>query len=196
MNSRPELRKKMRQQRRSLSSSERLQCAEKAAHQFAGTRQFRCSRHIACYWPSDGELDPLPLMQLAWARNKTCYLPVLNELPSQRLWFAPYREGDPLVYNRFGILEPSLPVNELASAWMLDLILAPVVAFDVQGNRLGMGGGFYDRTFAFLKYRKHWLSPRLFGLAYDFQKVAHIEPAAWDVPLQGIVTEVGLYPSS
>ncbi|MEO5703301.1 MAG: 5-formyltetrahydrofolate cyclo-ligase [Gammaproteobacteria bacterium] len=193
MNLRPELRKQMRRQRRSLSPVERFEYAERAARLFARTRLFRSSRHIACYWPCDGELDPLPLMQHAWARNKTCYLPVLNELPSRRLWFAPYREGDPLVYNRFGILEPSLPVNELASAWMLDLILAPVVAFDAQGNRLGMGGGFYDRTLAFLNRRQHWHSPRLFGMAYDFQRVAYIKPAVWDVPLQGVVTEAGLY---
>jgi 5-formyltetrahydrofolate cyclo-ligase len=196
VNSRPELRNYMRRQRRLLSHAERLECADRAAHRFASTHLFRSSNHLACYWPSDGELDPLPLMQRAWARNKTCYLPVLNELPSQRLWFAPYREGDLLVYNRYGILEPSLPANELASARMLDLILAPLVAFDGQGNRLGMGGGFYDRTFAFLNYRKHWHSPRLFGMAYDFQKVTHIKAAHWDVPLQGVVTDAGLYASA
>lgn len=195
MNSRPELRKRMRQQRRLLSYDERLDCADRAAHRFATTHLFQRSRHIACYWPNDGELDPLPLMQRAWARNKICYLPVLNELPSQRLWFAPYREGDALVYNRYSIAEPNVQINKLVSARMLDLILTPLVAFDGQGNRLGMGGGFYDRTFAFLNYRHHWHSPRLFGMAYDFQKVAHINPAPWDVPLRGIVTESALYHS-
>lgn len=195
MNQHPELRKHMRRRRRLLSHAERLECADRAAHHFATTRLFRCSRHIACYWPVDGELDPLPLMQRAWARNKICYLPVLNQLPSQRLWFAPYREGDALVYNRYGILEPCLPVSEMAGARSLDVIMAPLVAFDEQGNRLGMGGGFYDRTFAFLNYRQHWRSPRLIGLAYDFQKVAPIKREPWDVPLQGVLTEAGLYSS-
>ncbi len=193
MNSRPELRTRLRRQRCALSQAERAQCSEAAARRFAATRRFCCSRHIAFYLPNDGELDPLPLMQRAWAKRKTCYLPVLSALPSRRLWFAPYHEGDTLVYNRYGILEPDVPVSELASAWMLDLIMVPLVAFDGQGNRLGMGGGFYDRTLAFLKYRRCWQSPRLFGLAYDFQKVAHIQAEPWDVPLQGVITEAGLY---
>ncbi len=196
MNSRLELRRTMRLQRRSITASERRDCAERAAQQFATTNLFKRSHHIACYMPADGELDPLPLMQRIWSKNKTCYLPVLSPLPARRLWFAPYRDGDPLVYNRFGILEPSLSMNELAGAWMLDLIITPLVAFDKRGNRLGMGGGFYDRTFAFLKYRQFWKKPHLVGLAYDFQQVAHIQPQAWDVPLQGIVTEAGFYPSS
>ena len=188
-----ELRASMRRQRRTLSQDAREQCSEDAARRFAAMRHFRCSRHIACYLANDGELDPFPLMQRAWAARKTCYLPVLSALPSRRLWFAPYREGDTLVYNRYGILEPNVPVSELASAWMLDLIVVPLVAFDGRGNRIGMGAGFYDRTFAFLRYRQCWQSPRLFGLAYEFQKVARIQAESWDVPMQGVITEAGLY---
>ena len=75
----------------------------------------------------------------------------------------------------------------------LDLILAPLVGFDTHGNRLGMGGGYYDRTFAYLKHRLHWQKPRLIGLAYELQRVADLANHAWDVPLQSVVTEQHIY---
>jgi 5-formyltetrahydrofolate cyclo-ligase len=71
-------------------------------------------------------------------------------------------------------------------------VLAPLVAFDRSGNRLGMGGGYYDRSFAYLRHRVHWRRPRLIGYAYGFQEVQALERAHWDVPLSGVVTELGL----
>lgn len=193
MMSRPELRTEMRRRRRALSDAQRLVYAEQLAQQFTAMRVFHSSRRIACYYPYDGEIDTMPLLQRAWAMQKTCYLPILNGLMSQPLWFAPYHAGDRLVYNRFGILQPCVPAREWVRARSLDLILAPVVAFDQRGNRLGTGGGFYDRTLSFLRQRRSWYRPRVFGLAYDFQKVRGIQAEPWDVPLQGVVTQARIY---
>jgi len=193
MTSRPALRQDLRQQRRALSPAEHRQRAEQLARQFSVTRLFRASRHIACYIANDGEIDPLALMQRAWALGKTCYLPVLHGIRPQRLWFAAYRPGDDLVYNRFGIAEPNSPRREWVHARCLDIICTPLVAFDAQGNRIGMGGGFYDRTLAFMQRRRSWRRPHMIGLAYEFQKVDIIAHRPWDVPLQAVVTEQRVY---
>lgn len=188
--SRVELRKHMRHRRRTLTKAERAEYAQRCARRVTSLPLFRSSLRIACYLPFDGELDPYPLMRRAWEMRKLCYLPVVR---GKRLWFASYGAGDRLVKNRFGIAEPRASRHTLIRPARLDVVLTPLVAFDNQGNRLGMGAGFYDRTFAFLKHCGSCRRPRLIGLAYDFQRVAHIEAEAWDVPLHVIVTEARLY---
>jgi 5-formyltetrahydrofolate cyclo-ligase len=154
---------------------------------------FRNSRHIAFYFPNDGEIDLTPLIDLAWIMRKSCFMPVLDSLRWNRLWFAPYRDGDPLVANRYGIPEPAVATRRWVRARDLDLILMPLVAFDQHCNRIGMGGGYYDRTLSYLRHRRHWRRPRIVGVAYQFQKVSEIVPAAWDVTLDGIVTDERIY---
>ena len=149
------------------------------------------SQRIAAYLASDGEIDPLPLLQSLWSAGKQVYLPVLVPFSPYKLWFARFSSGDILAYNRFGIPEPVQ--RHLIKPSALDLVLTPLVAFDVAGHRVGMGGGFYDRTFAFLQRRQHWHKPSLFGLAYEFQKQSSIKPNSWDVPLDAIATEAHIY---
>ncbi|MDO9371167.1 MAG: 5-formyltetrahydrofolate cyclo-ligase [Gammaproteobacteria bacterium] len=185
---RSEIRSRLRQQRRALSPAARATCAKQVARRFTASPLFRAARRIAFYWPSDGEIDITPILQRARAYGKTCYLPVLWR--RNQLRFAACRAGDVLTFNRFGIPEPALPARKLVGALALDLILVPLVAFDAQGNRLGMGAGFYDRTLAMRARRTHWRRPRLIGVAYDFQKVAKLAPAPWDVPLDGVVTQL------
>lgn len=191
--SRAGIRRRIRRRRRSLSERERQSAALEFARTAAATTLFRNSRHIAFYFPNDGELDPTPLLHRALDMNKRCYLPVLDRLTSDRLWFSPYDGGDHLVLNRFGIPEPGGGIRRRVRARRLDLVLAPLVAFDMEGNRLGMGGGYYDRTLSFLKHRRRWRRPRLYGIAYEFQKVERLESAPWDVPLAGVITERRLY---
>ncbi len=150
---------------------------------------FLHSQHIAIYLPNDGEMDLTPLLQRALSMGKKCYLPVLSPLFHNRLWFAPYHPGSHLSLNRFGIPEPDCNHAHMRPVWSLDLVLMPLVAFDLQGNRLGMGGGFYDRTLAYLNKRSHWRKPRLLGTAYSFQQVSQLPCESWDVPLHGVVTE-------
>jgi 5-formyltetrahydrofolate cyclo-ligase len=149
------------------------------------------SRRIAAYLAVDGEMDPLPLMHQLWSLGKTLYLPVLVPFDDQRLWFARFEPGDTLVFNRYGIPEPVR--RRLIKLSALDLVLTPLVAFDTRGHRVGMGGGFYDRSFAFLQRRSHWKQPRMLGIAYEFQKQRAIKSSRQDVPLDAIATEVALY---
>lgn len=149
------------------------------------------SRHIAAYLAADGEIDPGPLMDLLWSLGKTLYLPVLAPFSRRKLWFARYEPGDTLVYNRYGIPEPQR--RRLVKPRDLDLVLTPLVAFDTAGHRMGMGGGYYDTSFAFLRARRHWHKPHLYGLAYEFQKLAAIHPNSWDIPVDAVITEAAVY---
>jgi len=188
-----QLRQSVRRQRRAVTEEAAAACAIRLARNTSNHPLIANCRHIATYLAADGEIDPWPLMQKLWSSGKTLYLPVLAPFSRQRLWFARYMPGDRLVANRYGIPEPV--VRTLIKPWALDLVLTPLVAFDTQGHRIGMGGGYYDRSLAFLHNRRHWQKPRRLGLAYDFQKQAVIMSNPWDIPLDGIATETCVYTS-
>jgi 5-formyltetrahydrofolate cyclo-ligase len=186
-----ELRQSIRRQRRALTPAAAASCARQLAHHARHDRLVTGSRHIAAYLAADGEMDPLPLMHALWSLGKHIYLPVLVTFSHQKLWFAKFEPGDEVAYNRYGIPEPVR--RKLIKPCALDLVLAPLVAFDSAGHRVGMGGGYYDRSFAFLQQRSHWRKPRLLGIAYEFQQQPAIQAHAWDVPLDAIATEAGVY---
>lgn len=189
-------------QRRTLRAA---RCALDARIQHRHARQlaervrrrtdFQRARRIAFYWPSDGELDPRPLMQRALSAGTHCYLPVLAPVGrrQRRLWFVRWRPGEPLQPNRFGIPEPRVSSRRLCLAWQLDLLLVPLVGFDAACNRLGMGGGFYDRSLTFRCQRRH---PRLIGIAHECQRLVHIDAQPWDIALDAVCTEQRCYQSS
>jgi len=185
------LRQEIRARRQALAPATANACARQMANNVCHHPLLLNSHHIAGFLPADGEMDPLPLMEHLWALGKQIYLPVLVPFSGNRLWFARFAPGDRLVYNRFGIAEPTS--RELIKPTALDLVLTPLVAFDEHGHRIGMGGGYYDRRFAFLKQRRHWRKPRMQGIAYDMQKQERILPNAWDIPMDAIVTEQSLY---
>ncbi len=191
---RAEIRKQMRRQRRALDGRELSQRSLAIADQLQRSRLFHNAQRIAGFIASDGEPSLEPLMQQAWQLGKTWHLPIIGMPNINRLWFAPYADGDALVANRYGIPEPAVHLCHTPKPLALDLILMPLVAFDAQGNRLGMGKGYYDRTLSFLHRRRHWCKPRLIGIAHDFQRVGALPFQAWDVPLDAIVTEAGVYP--
>jgi len=180
--------------RRALPAAERHRCARQLAGRVASLRAFRQAHHIAAYLAVDAEMDPAPLLERAWALGKQVYLPVLAGAPAAHLLFAPYHPHSAMQANRFGIPEPVVPATNLLAPQRLDLVLTPLVAFDASGTRLGMGGGFYDRSFAFRGNPAHLPRPLLLGLAYELQKVAELSRQPWDIPLDGIVTEQALYP--
>jgi 5-formyltetrahydrofolate cyclo-ligase len=194
MQSAAQLRKTLRARRRALTEQEQLEAADALASRLSALPAFRRSRRVAFYFPSDGEIDPTPIIDRGWSARKRCYLPVLLHLNGNRLRFAPVTPHMELVPNRYGIPEPPhrrrAPLQPLA----MDLILVPLVAFDPYGNRLGMGGGYYDRTLAFLRHHRLWRRPRLLGVAHDFQRVQRLAADPWDIPLDGIVTDAAYYP--
>lgn len=183
----------MRAKRRALSAAEQRRASARLAANVARLRLFRVSRRIAGYLPNDGEIDPTPILERAWRMKKRAYLPVLSRLRHDRLWFAEASPGMELRPNRFGIPEPVVKSSELVRAEELDLVLVPLVAFDLSGNRVGMGGGFYDRSLAFLRHRTLLRKPHVIGLAHDFQRVDRLRIDPWDVPLAGVVTDEDTY---
>lgn len=187
----PRLRQRIRQLRRSLTRAEADDCAEQLAQRTARHALVLQSQRIAAYLATDGEIDPYPLMQSLWESGKTLYLPVLVPFSNGKLWFAEFRPSDKLMFNRFGIPEPVR--RRLIKPCALDLVLTPLVAFDSSGHRIGMGGGYYDRSFAFLRRRQYWRKPHLLGLAYELQKQTSIEPNDWDIPLDAVATEACIY---
>ncbi|AVO61901.1 5-formyltetrahydrofolate cyclo-ligase [Pseudomonas chlororaphis] len=191
--SRPQLRRMLRKARRALTASEQRQASHGLYRQLAQHPLFRRARHISLYLPMDGEIDPRPLLRAAQRRGKATYLPVLNAWPQTKMVFQRVRPGEKLRPNRFRIPEPRVSQARQRKVWALDLVLLPLVGFDEAGGRLGMGGGFYDRSLAYLARRKSWRKPTLLGLAHECQKVAKLDQASWDVPLQATVTDKKWY---
>ena len=182
-----QLRAGLRARRRRLSPLQRRRAAEALSAVIARRPEFRRARRLALYFAADGEIDPLPLARLAQRQGKQLYLPVLR--PGGRLGFVAWRRGGVLRRNRFGIAEP---VGARALPQRLDLVLLPLVAFDARGGRLGMGGGFYDRTFAWLsRAGAQRRRPLLVGLAHGFQQLPQLPCETWDVPLAAVATERG-----
>lgn len=190
---RPQLRRLLRKARRSLSASEQKRAALNLYRQLAHHPAFRRAQHIALYLPTDGEIDPRVVMRAAQRRGKATYLPVLSAWPRTKMVFQRIRPGERLRPNRFRIAEPTANSKRQRKVWALDLILMPLVGFDAEGGRLGMGGGFYDRSLAYLQRRQNWRKPRLLGLAHECQKVDRLPLASWDVVMQGTVTDKAWY---
>lgn len=182
----------MRTRRRALSAKAQREASRKLLQNLKRQPAFRNARHIALYLPNDGEIDPRPVIEYCWQLGKRTYLPVLHPIRHNCLWFVPYDRTTPMTRNIYRILEPKLVAAPRRPAWALDLVLLPLVAFDASGARMGMGGGYYDRTFAF-KQRKGPQGPALIGLAHDFQRVEELPVASWDIPLAGIMTDCGGY---
>lgn len=141
---------------------------------------------VAVFLSFDGELDTSPLIQQLWQQGKRVYLPVLHPFRAGHLLFLRYASDTELVRNRLKIMEPCLDVRQVLPLPQLDILLTPLVAFDHQGQRLGMGGGFYDRT---LQYRNQMSrGPYPIGLAHDCQQVDALPVESWDIPLPEIIT--------
>jgi 5-formyltetrahydrofolate cyclo-ligase len=178
------LRRELRRRRRALSAAERIAAAEHLADRLHAL-PFACqSGRVAGYWAMDGEIA-LHVWQLRLPPNVVYCLPVLHE--DGRLRFAPWRPGAPLVANRYGIPEPDVPSDALLAADAMDFVVVPLVAFDARGHRLGMGAGWYDRSFAFRSARA--APPWLVGAGFAAQQVDALSPGSWDVTLDAVCTE-------
>jgi 5-formyltetrahydrofolate cyclo-ligase len=148
------------------------------------------ARRIGFYLPQGGEFDTHPLLEQAQRMRRACYLPVLPRR-GRLMRFGQTKRHTCMKKNRYGIPEPvdGRPLR----ARQLDLLLMPLVGFDAQGYRLGMGGGYYDATLAFMRHRRLWRKPRLVGVAYACQQVESLPHEPWDVPLDAVLTECGLH---
>jgi 5-formyltetrahydrofolate cyclo-ligase len=179
------LRTRMRQARRSLSIRQQQQAALKLKQQLNQNPSFKYAKRLALYLANDGEVNTQLAIQHAWQQGKKVYLPVLDPIRKGHLWFIEYKPDSKMRKNRFAIIEPDPKYNRRIKARFLQVVGFPLVAFDRQGNRLGMGGGFYDRTFAFCQ--QPGLKPKLFGLAHHCQQVDSLPTESWDVQLTGVL---------
>jgi 5-formyltetrahydrofolate cyclo-ligase len=184
---RAEMRRAIRARRRAITTGQRAVADRAICRTIRALGAYRSARRLAVYLAFDGEPSLESLIRLACNQHKRLYAPVLQ---GSDMTFAPLRQTGRLRKNWFGIAEPER--KDLIDPRKLDLVLTPLVAFDGNGHRLGVGRGYYDRCFAFLAHRRRWHRPMLLGVAYSMQEVAEIVPATWDVRLSGVVTEQGI----
>jgi 5-formyltetrahydrofolate cyclo-ligase len=185
---------------RNIIKEKRSQLSEKELHLTSKAiteriRSFKFPKEltkIGIYYAVNNEVDVHPLCKILWQESKRVYLPIVEK---KKLLFGEYRDTSNLKNNRFKIPEPIVGIESQISAFELDLIFMPLVAFDPMGNRIGMGGGFYDRTLDNKQLDNDLKKPILVGVAYEFQKQNQIQPNSWDIPLDMIFTESKIYHS-
>ncbi len=168
-----------------MTSPERSRASRRIVDAFLNSRYFLCSQTIACYVSMWDEVDTGAIIERAWRAKKRIFLPVTTA--QGRMHFRETLPESVLAKNDFGLWEPVS--GEHLDANKLDVVVTPLVAFDDYGNRIGQGGGYFDRTFAFLADRKYWLHPKLIGLAFDCQRVRKIAPNPWDIRVFRMFTE-------
>lgn len=183
------LRAHLREARAALDPEQAAVASRAAATHLVHSADFLQAHRIAGYVAIGNEADPEAALVAAHEQGKSVYLPRIR--PGRRLVFAPWQPGDTLQkHPRLGIPEPA-PGAPTIRAEQLDLVIVPLVGFDAEGHRLGMGGGFYDRNFAFRQGRPA-TKPILAGFAHASQICRAIPPEPWDTPLDLVVTEQGL----
>ncbi|RLA06248.1 MAG: 5-formyltetrahydrofolate cyclo-ligase [Gammaproteobacteria bacterium] len=181
------VRQEIRLLRRSLVFAQQQTAAKLLDRHLAGCPAFQRARNIAIYWPTDGEIGIRPLALRCWSMGKTLFLPVLSPPPGIRMRFARYTEQTRLKSNRYGIPEPNSSAHQWVRASRLDLLVMPLVAMDLAGNRIGMGAGYYDKTLQNIATRA--LRPTLIGVGHQFQLVEKIVSQSWDIPLDWLATD-------
>jgi 5-formyltetrahydrofolate cyclo-ligase len=194
MDKRQTIRDELKTRRSRHSDSECQVLSRQICIHLQQERHFKNRQRFAFYYPVGNEVNLLDLMYRAWALRKTTFLPVLASFPKGSLWWIKHDESTPMYENRYGIPEPYHPARSRRTKLRsLDMIFMPLVAFDARGNRMGMGGGFYDRSLSRC-YRKdnQWHRPIRMGVAYSWQQVDGIPTEKWDIPLDAIATENGV----
>ncbi len=190
---RAQLRRELKQRRNSLPDTQREQIAHEVLLHLKNWRLFRNAHRIAAYDAVGAELPTAMLQAFIQQSQAELYLPTLPSNRKGRLRFVRTTATSRWRHNRYAIPEPLCAHDSPAiNPAFLDLILVPLVGFDANGNRIGMGAGYYDRTLVFRGLRKVWQRPRLVGLAYACQQVEALPSAPWDIPLDAIVTENGI----
>lgn len=178
------IRQLIRQRRRELSEQQQQQAALSVCQRIQRHPKVLDAQSIALFLSFDGELNTQPLIEWCWQQGKAVYLPVLHPFSPGNLLFLRYGADTCLIPHPFGLSQPALDVRQVIPVAELDIIFTPLVAFDRNGHRLGMGGGYYDRTLQ--QWQKMDVYP--IGLAHDCQQVEELEKQDWDIPLPEIIT--------
>ena len=178
------LRQKFLAKRLAISAAQRMQTADAIAQQLVNLPEWPTANYIAGYWATRGEV-PLHIVQMRVQTPKVWCLPIIQQ--DRTLKFAPWRSGDDLVSNQYGIPEPDISPTSALDASTPSIILLPLLAYTNRGERLGMGGGYYDRSFAFRHDQA--APPLLIGIAYSDQEAEHLPSEEWDVKLDMVINE-------
>lgn len=184
-----ELRQRHRKRRAELDRAALANAAAALSERLTALPEYQQAGRIAAYFAVNGEIGLEPLIEQALSAGKEVYLPNLER---QSLRFSPYFPSQKMRVNRYRLPEPDVDESEMLAPAALDLVLAPLVVFDAACNRIGMGGGFYDRSFGFRKNRAAD-KPVLIGVAHELQRVERIVPEDWDVRLDMVVTDRAIY---
>ncbi len=184
-NATAQLRKRGLHARRLLDDQTRVHASQVIAERIVHSHEFMACNTIACYLSSYDEVDTSFIIERAWRANKRVFAPVVTN--KHGMFFRQLLPETQLKKSHFDLWEPIS--GPRIDANKIDVVVTPVVAFDDDYHRIGMGGGYFDRCFSFLKHRRHWLRPKLIGVAFDCQKVEKIEPNPWDIPLYGVTTD-------
>jgi 5-formyltetrahydrofolate cyclo-ligase len=182
-----ELRRNSLLARTDLATTERDHASEIIAGKVVHAPFFQRSRLIGCYLSLPAEVDTWRVIARAWRMKKRIFAPVTRR--NRMLEFREVTPETDLVRDDFGLLMPASGI--IIAARRLDIVLTPLVAFDAECQRIGMGGGYYDRTFSFLRARQNLLKPKLIGLAFACQQVPKIPTNPWDIRLFSVITESG-----
>tara|TARA_B110000467_G_C18238025_1_gene432815 strand:+ start:80 stop:670 length:591 start_codon:yes stop_codon:yes gene_type:complete len=184
------LRSSLREKRHGLSTEQQMAASLALFNMLGNQDFFRVAQRIAFYQVADGEIDPRMLLDLALSEAKSCFLPVIQQDNPEFVSFAPYDANTELAPNKWGIAEP--PASEVISPTNFDVVFVPLVAFSKDCFRMGMGQGFYDRTFSFKIFNRR-SSPMLVGLAHECQLIDSFPVESWDVRLDAVATEKKIY---
>jgi 5-formyltetrahydrofolate cyclo-ligase len=183
---RRKIRTEYRKKRQALSAQQQSNAAKKLLATFLSSTILAQAKTIACYLANDAEIDPIAIIDYCWQQGKCVLLPVLHPFSNGHLLFVEYHPNSATRKNIYGIDEPIVTSTNIHTLDTIELILTPLVAFDAEGNRLGMGGGYYDRTLA--PIRRDSLPTQLVGLAHTCQQTDKLLADSWDIPLDGIAT--------
>jgi 5-formyltetrahydrofolate cyclo-ligase len=186
---RRDIRRRLRKRRAELTAVQRAAGARAITAHIAATRWLHGGRNIGLYVSIGAEVPTDPLRALAARRHCPVYLPSIVDYRYHRMVFA-RDDGTLPSINRLGIPEPA--ALRIVPVRALSVVLLPVLGFDRHGTRLGTGGGYYDRMFAYRRHRHSWHRPLLIGIAFQCQLLPVIERSSHDVPLDAVVTEAGI----
>ncbi|MFT5276930.1 MAG: 5-formyltetrahydrofolate cyclo-ligase [Glaciecola sp.] len=187
------IRQAFRDKRLALSTEQQTSAACALVQQYKQSPLFEHATKVALYLSFNGEINTRALIDYLWSKQASVYVPVIHPFSKGHLLFQQYTASTPMICNRFGIFEPKLDSRFICPISALDILFTPLVAFDLKGNRLGMGGGFYDRTLASLGRTEVHAKPTLIGLAHDIQQTAELPIEHWDIPLPHILTSSKLH---
>ncbi len=179
------LRKIMRRKRQGLSTWQQRRAAQLLFLKLSTHYTFKNAKRIGFYIANDGEISPEFLFRYALKKGKKCYLPCIDK--NNSMHFRQFISTSALRKNKFGIPEPTA-TSPIINAQKLDLVFTPLVAWSISGKRLGMGGGYYDRCFAF-KRQLGKRKPIMIGVAHHCQKADAIDTDAWDIPMDMIASD-------